>query len=364
MEKKDLLFDVLKEPFRHARISAGSKPILAVLPGYFPDELIASGGAHPVHVWGGRVDTVRADAALQSYICSMAKAVLEDVLDGTLDFAAGFVVPSVCDTMQNMSDLISSTGRKVFCFRAPRTSFDEEAGKWLALEVARFNSWIKGVTGKSPDESSLKVEAGKSQARQDAMKKMYSVRAENPGLLPPDLFYGILRASWVVTPDETTALIKDVLEGATGTGRNIGKRVVVSGTAPIPSGFLKEFDEAGLAISDDDLMAGRRTVMKPVLKSFSTGDIFESFLGGDPCPSIVHGHDNRPAHIAGLVEKSKAVGVVFWQTKACENEAFDLPWVVGELRTRGIKTVVVETEQKMRTFETAASRLSAFAEGL
>ena len=56
--------------------------------------------------------------------------------------------------------------------------------------------------------------------------------------------------------------------------------------------------------------------------------------------------------------------VVFWQTKACENEAFDLPWITGSLNAQGIRTLLVETEQKMRTFETSGSRVAAFAETL
>jgi benzoyl-CoA reductase/2-hydroxyglutaryl-CoA dehydratase subunit BcrC/BadD/HgdB len=339
--------------------AAGGKPAIAVLPGYFPAELIAAAGGHPFRVWGGRPDTVMADAMLQSYICSMAKAVLEDIVSGTLGFAAAFVVPTVCDSMQNMSDLIASTGKKVFCMRIPRTTFRADGERWLVHETGRFCEWIAGVTGKKPDEASLVSSAADYGAARNALQGLYA-RRRGGEVFDPEQFYTLIMSSEGMDPRDAAAAASGIPPGAKGRGA----RVVVSGTAPLPLGFLRSFPEAGLEIADDDLMACSRILSRPMLGSFSPAGIFEAFAGGEPCSSNTFGHDGRAERLIAKVKAAGAAGVVFWETKACENEGFDLPWLAEKLRDAGILSTVVETEQKMRTFETAANRLAAFAEGL
>jgi benzoyl-CoA reductase/2-hydroxyglutaryl-CoA dehydratase subunit BcrC/BadD/HgdB len=364
MTRKNILDEVIDNPWAVAERSAEQRPVIAVLPGYFPSELAAAAGAFPIRMWGGRTATVRADAELQSYICTMAKSVLEDILDGSMDFVSGFVVPAVCDTMQNLTDLIGASGRRVFVFRAPRTSFRGEAGEWLAAEVGRFCEWIAGITGTAPEAGPLALEADRYASARGTLLRMYLERRASPESYPPRFFYGAVLASQVLDPGQFAEWAHELSLWTAPCKPAAGRRVLVSGTAPLPLEFLEVFPSNGLLIADDDLMAGRRVVSKPVMNSFDHADIFEAFLGGAPCPSIVPGHEKRPDYMIGLAREAGAEGVVFWQTKACENEAFDMPWLEGRLREAGLKTVIVETEQKMRSFETAASRLAAFAETL
>ena len=341
----------------------GRVPV-AILPGYFPAELLAAGGAYPFRIWGGRAATVNADAELQAYICSMAKSVLEDILDGTLDFCRAFVVPSVCDTMQNLSDVIAARGKEVFCFRLPRTSFRPDAEGWLERETARFADWIKGVTGREISTEALSMEADRWSGVRSSVLELYGLRRACPPPFSGSIFYDMAFASFSLDPGAFTGALSccasdfKCLNPSTGSG----KRVIVSGTAPIPAGLLQTFVEAGLDVVDDDFMAGRRLFSKPILPSLAPAALFESFLGGAPCPSNTPGHDRRPQYLIDLAAQARAQGVVFWQTKACENEAFDYPWIDGALKAAGLKTMLVETEQKMRTFETAGQRLAAFAE--
>ena len=340
----------------------GRLPV-AILPGYFPAELLAAAGARPFRIWGGRAATVNADAELQAYICSMAKSVLEDILDGTLDFAAAFVVPSVCDTMQNLSDVIAARGKKVFCFRLPRSSFRPEAEAWLVKEAARFSAWIATVTGRPVEAEALAMEADRANAVRSSVLELYGLRRACPPAFAGSLFYDMTMASFSLDASAFAAAISccatdgnkvlpsgqrdpaatdfKCLHPSPGGGR----RVIVSGTAPIPAGFTQAFCDAGLDIVDDDFMAGRRLFSKPILHALEPAALFESFLGGAPCPSNTFGHDRRPAYLVDLAKQAGAKGVVFWQTKACENEAFDYPWVDAALKEKGLKTLLCETEQ-------------------
>ena len=53
------------------------RPVIGVMPAYFPMELIEAAGGYPVQLWGNNLPIEKADAYLQSYCCSVARSVME-----------------------------------------------------------------------------------------------------------------------------------------------------------------------------------------------------------------------------------------------------------------------------------------------
>ena len=47
------------------------RPIIGVMPAYFPMELIEAAGGYPVQLWGNNLPLEQSDAQLQSYCCSL-----------------------------------------------------------------------------------------------------------------------------------------------------------------------------------------------------------------------------------------------------------------------------------------------------
>jgi len=46
-----------------------SRPIIGVMPAYFPMELIWAAGGYPVQLWGNNLPLEKSDAYLQTYCC-------------------------------------------------------------------------------------------------------------------------------------------------------------------------------------------------------------------------------------------------------------------------------------------------------
>jgi benzoyl-CoA reductase/2-hydroxyglutaryl-CoA dehydratase subunit BcrC/BadD/HgdB len=71
----DVVSNVSQTILTHEK--ALNRPIIGVMPAYFPMELIDAAGGYPVQLWGNNLPLENADAYLQSYCCSVARSVLE-----------------------------------------------------------------------------------------------------------------------------------------------------------------------------------------------------------------------------------------------------------------------------------------------
>jgi benzoyl-CoA reductase/2-hydroxyglutaryl-CoA dehydratase subunit BcrC/BadD/HgdB len=62
------------------------------------------------------------------------------------------------------------------------------------------------------------------------------------------------------------------------------------------------------------------------------------------------------------VEQSNAKGVIFYMVKFCEPELFDVPQLTGELRKRGVATLLIDCELNQNLSGQLATRVEAFVE--
>ncbi len=84
-----------------------SRRIIGFLPIYVPREVIHAAGMLPVGIFGAgdRIPVVKGDAFFQSYICHLPRTVVELALNGNLDDFDGFLFPSICDVIRNLSGI-------------------------------------------------------------------------------------------------------------------------------------------------------------------------------------------------------------------------------------------------------------------
>ena len=75
------------------------------MPIYVPRELIHAAGMLPLGILGGgdHLEVIHGDAYYQSYICHIPRSTLELGVTGRLDFVDGFLFPSICDVIRNLS---------------------------------------------------------------------------------------------------------------------------------------------------------------------------------------------------------------------------------------------------------------------
>ena len=86
------------------------RPVIGVMPAYFPLELIEAAGGYPVQLWGNNLPIEKADAHLQSYCCSVARSVMELEMRDAAPMVKAYAFTSLCDTLINLREIY----RRVF----------------------------------------------------------------------------------------------------------------------------------------------------------------------------------------------------------------------------------------------------------
>ena len=67
----EVVSNVSKTILTHEK--ALGRPVIGVMPAYFPMELIEAAGGYPVQLWGNNLPIENSDAYLQSYCCSVER---------------------------------------------------------------------------------------------------------------------------------------------------------------------------------------------------------------------------------------------------------------------------------------------------
>ena len=109
---EELAFDL---DFTHAKAWKNqdqSRVIVGYMPIYFPREIIHAAGGLPVAIFGGgdRKQIIKGDAYYQSYICHIPRSIIDMALDKHFDNFDGFIFPSICDVLRNLSGIFRTKG--------------------------------------------------------------------------------------------------------------------------------------------------------------------------------------------------------------------------------------------------------------
>ena len=101
---------------------------------------------------GDQVDIVKGDACFQSYICHIPRSTVELGLLGELDCLDGFVFPSTCDVIRNLSGIwqIQFPGKYVRFLDLPQTFDPETGGKFYERDLEEMIHEIAKLGGREP----------------------------------------------------------------------------------------------------------------------------------------------------------------------------------------------------------------------
>lgn len=345
------------------------RPVIGVMPAYFPLELIHAAGGYPVQLWGADLPVEHAGAYLQTYCCSVARSAMELEMRGGVRAISAYVFTSICDTLINLQELYRRLFDKpTLGFRIPTTASESVRRMHFNDTLPGFLKDLEAMTGRRLSRVSL-TESAQAYARVRCLQReLYQIRRERPGAVRNADFYAAIKAGFFLPVAEYGRRLEKVirqLKHAPVLQKN-RVRLMMSGMVfdPLPAqAFL---DEIGAAVVDDDFASGWRSVSRDILEV--NDDLREGILkhlfAATPCCCLYHpGHD-RYAYLAAKVRDAGVQGVVFWYTKFCEPDAFDRPQLLTRLKQEGIPATVVETEVSMTALDSVKTRLQAFCEML
>ncbi|MBT8367854.1 MAG: 2-hydroxyacyl-CoA dehydratase family protein [Deltaproteobacteria bacterium] len=343
-----------------------SRPVIGVMPAYFPLELIEAAGGYPVQFWGNNLPIEKADAYLQSYCCSVARSVMELELREIAHMVKAYAFTSLCDTLINLRELY----RRVFTkptleLSIPITQTEEARHNYLASVVKSVTDGLEEITGNKLTSESL-AKAAKLCGRTRALqRRLYRMRRDKPGIVKNHDFYSAIKSGFFLPADVYNRLLEDLLRNLRGLAGNKGNRpkLLLSGMVFDPLEIYKIFDELEVCIVDDDFANGWRTVSKEALKTANLVEGITDFLFKPaPCCCIYNPANDRHPYLLDKVKESGADGVLFWYIKFCEPDAFDRPQLMKYLKNAGIPVAFIDLELTMTSVDAVKTRISAFCE--
>ena len=342
------------------------RPVIGVMPAYFPLELIHASGGYPVQLWGAGLTIEHADAYLQSYCCSVARSLLEIEMAGLADQVQAYVFTSLCDTLINLREIY----RRLFAkptleFSIPITGSPEARKAYLATVVAGIVKGLEAVTGRSLIQDALGRSALLYGRVRTFQRWLYQLRRQNPGIIKSGDFYATIKAGFFLPAEDYAPLLEHLvaeLETFPACGQQ-RPRLILSGMVFEPLGLHALFDNLGVYVADDDFASGWRSAAKGELQ---VGDwvagITDYLFSGAPCCCIHNPERDRHTYLIEKVRAAGADGVLFWPIRFCEPDAFDRPKLSARLKQEGIPSFTLEMDLTTSNFEWARTRVEAFCE--
>ncbi|MGC8579966.1 MAG: 2-hydroxyacyl-CoA dehydratase subunit D [bacterium] len=340
------------------------KKIIGVMPEYFPSEVITALDAYPVYYRGTHTPISKADTYLQSFSCTTTRTILEQALNGEMDDVDAFVFTTMCDNQQNLAEAFKRLfpSKPVIIFLIPFTSSIPIRQQHLKEQLDSAIGKLEEVTGNRFTMDAFKKAISMHERYNSIVNKLYEIRRNNPVALSSYEFYNVLKAGSVLPVEDFIKMLEPVLSQLEKKAvQPVEHRVIISGITPEPIDLLKVFDELEMYIVDDDMTNGTRHYSKGVLKGIEPVDIDNFVFGGSPCSTLFNPAKDRREYLAEKAKANKA-GVVLWQIKFCEPEAFERPDLMNYLKQQGIQVTSFEVELQMSSFEGIKTRLQAFKE--
>jgi benzoyl-CoA reductase subunit C len=342
------------------------RPVIGVMPAYFPLELIHAAGGYPLQLWGAGLAIERADAYLQSYCCSVARSVLELEMRGVTEMVKAYVFTSLCDTLVNLREIY----RRLFTkptleFSIPATQTPQARRAYLADVLQKTLKGLEGVTGCSISKQALQAAAALYGRVRSLQRQLYHLRRQRPGVMKNLDFYAAIKSGFFLPVEEYGRLLEILIEtvekGAPAGGRR--PRLVLSGMVFDPLAGQALLDELGVDVVDDDFASGWRSASRQTLKVDDLVDgVADYVFSGAPCCCIHNPANDRHPYLVEKIKAAAADGILFWYVKFCEPDAFDRPQLLERFKQEGIPAATVELDLSAAGLEPVRTRIQAFCE--
>ncbi len=372
---KELAFDLNFTRAKKWKSEVDGRILVGYLPIYFPREIVHAAGGLAVGIMGtgDRKQVIKGDAYFQSYICRMPRGVIELALDNNLNDFDGFVFPSICDVIRNLSGMfrILNKGTFVKYLDFPQNFQSHIGGSFYRKEMQHIIGMMGEITGNTVTSKMLNHSISLFNKNRQLLEHIYGIRQKYPWRLSMEDVYHITRAGQVIPIEEHNDMLEIICSEIE---KDIGEpqdrvRVVVSGSfcEQPPIGLIKSIEMSGCYVVDDDFILGSRWIQGDV--DSTTKDpleaLSEAYLNQSPFSSSVYDVDNpKEERLAELVRKRNADGVIFAAPSFCDPALLDSPILEKGCDARNIRHISFQYSENTGQFKVIKEQVGAFSDSI
>ncbi len=359
---------------RRWKATCKNRRAIGFLPVYVPREVIYAAGALPVGIMGGadRLEIVRGDSYFQSYICHLPRSVIELAVGGKLDALDGFVFPSICDVIRNLSGMFKILLKDKFIhyLDLPQNFSRDLGGRFYIADMRKLAEGVGILTGRSVTDEGLRAAITLYNENRSALRRLLGARCERPWEVPLVEYYLLLRSGYLLSVEEHTALVHEYLDLAAQAGRQRldNARVAVRGAfcEQPPLGLLRMLERAGCYVVDDDFVLGARMIEQNI---DTAGDPWQSLADGFmrgalDSASKYDQHRTKGGELVRAVRHARAEGVIFLAPSFCDPALLDQPMLVAALEKERIPYTAFKYSEDTGQFQVIREQAGTFADSL
>ncbi|MGD2099061.1 MAG: 2-hydroxyacyl-CoA dehydratase family protein [Desulfobacterales bacterium] len=372
MERITPFYDIAEDPINYARgwKARFQSKIIGYFCSYAPEEIIWAAGVLPYRILGGGQTPVRADAHLQAYSCSLVRGALDDALAGRLEFLDGTVFPHTCDSIQRLSDIWRlNTGFDVHLdLVLPVKLNTRSAEQYMLAVLKKFRIELEAGLGVDITDRDLKKAIDTFNQIRSDLRRLYDLRSQRSAPISSSDLHAIVKASMVMDRDELgerlDGICKELDAHQAESGNEKMPLVLTGGICSMPD-IYRHIEDAGGTVVGDDFCTGSRYFEGTIdVQDDPLHAIAQRYYSRINCPAKHRDCFSRGDHLLKIVERTRALGVIFVLLKFCDPHAFDFPYLKDFLERAGIPSLLLEIEEHQISTEQLKTRVEAFIERL
>jgi benzoyl-CoA reductase subunit C len=350
----------------------GGKSV-GLFPVWAAPELVEAAGMLPVFLYGSgaRVEIAHADARIQSFVCNIARSVMELGLTDEMRALDAVIFPSICDVAKNLAGLFrrAAPHLRVIDLHLPQNIASPSAQEYFAAELHRVQRELSDLSGEGGEKEDQARALREWDEARELFGALYALRRKTPWQLSTVESYALLRAGAEMPRREHNQLLRAALDDLASRGERPRDRVkiVLQGAfcEQPPLGLLDVLEEVSYIVDDDLLLGLRWFDGKVAGYDAPIESLAHAYLQRAVVSSVRHdAHRRRGAALVDKVRASGAEAVIFLTAKFCEPALLDQPLQKAALDEAGIQHLTLEFEEKMTSYDAARAQAESFAESI
>jgi benzoyl-CoA reductase subunit C len=372
---EELAFDLSFARAREWKRQGKGRVIVGHMPVYFPREIIHAANGLAVGIFGGgdRKLIIRGDAYYQSYICHIPRSIIELALDNHFEDFDGFIFPSICDVIRNLSGMFQLLGKGKFVkyLDLPQNFQHHIGGTFYLNELHIVLDEVYKLNGVEVTPERLNHSIGLFNLNRKLINQLYDIRQEFPWRLTAADVYHIVRAGYVIPVEEHNEILTKVVQLINEEmGDPLDKiRVLVIGAfcEQPPAGLIRTIELAGCYIVEDDFLLGARWIQGDIntgspnpLEAISTAFLEKSTFAS----SVFDADKSKEARLLELIRHRKVDGVIFAAPSFCDPALLDHPILQKECNDKNIRFISFLYSENTGQFKVIKEQVGTFSDSI
>ena len=336
---------------------------------YFPEEIAHAAKMLPLKMFGAPVEPQHAASRFGSYLCSILKTSLEQVLSGRVELDM-FVTHPICDAARNLAPI---WGRNfdypcqiLYLPQNPNSSYSIQ---YLTDEYKRLQGVIEEVAQYQISDDDLCQSIQVFNENRELLRRLYELKRNEPWLVSMNEAYVLTALGGMIPREEHNELLQAVLpllEKREARKQDRIRVVFEGGFCEQPPLDMLRTVGRSCYVVDDDLLIGLRWILEDV----KTGDdplgaLAEAYIEKSSYSPVQHDlRKPKEKMLLQRMEDSNVEAVIITAAKMCEPGLEEQVTYTLALDEKDIPYFVSEFEENMTSFDHLEIQLETFVENI